>query len=197
MPGNEIEAMRAIDEALAGLADDETRARVLRWAVEKFGKGEVTVPAGDAKSNAQPTEEGGTQRKKRVKGKRKTSGRRPAKKASKASHSIVKDLILKPKGQQSFAEFVTDKSPSSNAERCVAAAYYVDRVLKKAPVSADHVYTCFKDVAWRIPADLCNALQWTASRKGWLLTSDMSDIRLTPRGENLIEHDLPKQRKSE
>jgi hypothetical protein len=39
----EIEAMGAIDKAMGGLQADEQK-RVLRWAIDKFSGGEVTLP---------------------------------------------------------------------------------------------------------------------------------------------------------
>lgn len=39
----EIEAMGAIDKAMRGLQADEQK-RVLRWAIDKFGGGEVALP---------------------------------------------------------------------------------------------------------------------------------------------------------
>ena len=59
------------------------------------------------------------------------------------------------------------------------------------PVTADHIYTAFKGLAWRVPSDLVNTLQQAGS-KGWLDTANSADIKVTPMGENLVEHDLPK-----
>jgi hypothetical protein len=44
---------------------------------------------------------------------------------------------------------------------------------------------------WRVPADLANTLQYTASKDGWLDTKKMDDIKVTTIGENVVEHDLP------
>src|SRR5262245_34891560 len=49
--GNEIEAMGQLDTALGGLDEDE-RARVLAWAVAKFGGGTVKLPTGRGGSGA-------------------------------------------------------------------------------------------------------------------------------------------------
>lgn len=49
--GNEIAAMGQLDTALGELDDDE-RARVLAWAVSKFGGGTVKLPTGlDARAD--------------------------------------------------------------------------------------------------------------------------------------------------
>jgi hypothetical protein len=53
---SEIEAMSAIDEALAGIGEDQQK-RVLRWAVDKFGGGTITV--GDERRSVQTGNGGG------------------------------------------------------------------------------------------------------------------------------------------
>jgi hypothetical protein len=58
------------------------------------------------------------------------------------------------------------------------------------------VYTCFKNEKWRIPKDLRNMLHQTAS-EGWLDTSNQDDIKITTLCENLIEQDLPREKKEE
>jgi hypothetical protein len=54
VPG-EIDAMKVIDTAMGSLEPDETK-RVLRWAVDKFGKNEVTI---DPASTSQAGTAGG------------------------------------------------------------------------------------------------------------------------------------------
>jgi hypothetical protein len=107
----------------------------------------------------------------------------------------LRNLNLKPSGKKSFSDFVKEKSPSSDAEKCVVCAHYILNVLKQGPVSVNHVFTCFKIINWRSPSNLGNTLSWVASHKLWLDTADRSDIKLTPHGDNLIEHDLPRKKK--
>jgi len=76
----------------------------------------------------------------------------------------------------------------------VVALYYVANTLKIEQVSIDHIYTFFKAANWPVPADLPNTLH-QAGTEGWLDTSDAKDIKVTPIGENLVEHDLPRQSK--
>lgn len=175
---SELDVMKVIDEALLGIPDPSTRIRILRWAWDKFSPMPQTVPI-----------DSGIGVSKKI-----STSRRKASK-SKPSPSIVKDLNLKPSGKKSFADFVNEKSPSFNTERCVVCAYYIINELKQGPVSVNHVYTCFKSMGWRLPGNLENTLYWTASQKGWLDTADMSDIKVTISGDNLIEHDLPRKEK--
>jgi hypothetical protein len=51
-------------------------------------------------------------------------------------------------------------------------------------------------VKWREPSDLLAALRVTASRKGTIDTTNVDDLRTTPRGRDFVEHDLPAPEKS-
>jgi hypothetical protein len=171
----EIDAIKLLADALEQLDDQAARERVLRWAWAKFSQQPLPMPGGQ-----------GTD----------ASRKRPArsarkKKTTKPSPSIVKDLDLRPEGRESFREFAGGKKPTTNLKKCTVAVYYLTQVLGVAGVDPNHVFTCFKDAKWRVPADLHTTLAETASRDGWLDTSDMDNIRLTPRGETMVEHDLP------
>jgi hypothetical protein len=91
---------------------------------------------------------------------------------------------------------VGEKKPNSIYEKCTVAAYYLKHVLGLKAVSANHIFTCFKHVKWRVPADLLNSLSYTASQYGWLDTSDRQSVNVSTMGENLIEHDLPRVKSS-
>jgi hypothetical protein len=172
---SEIDAMKAIDSALGQLQDQATRDRVLQWAWSKYSEQAPPTPGGRGVETS---------------GKRRTRTPRK-KKAKRPSPSIVKDLNLRPEGTQAFRDFARGKKPTTNLRKCTVAVYYLSRVLSVAGINADHVYTCFKEVRWRIPSSLYKTLAEAASRHGWLDTSDMENVLLTPRGESLVEHDLP------
>lgn len=179
---SELDAMKLIDDSLSGISDPPTRDRILKWAWAKFASS-PSIPMAEAESVLCPE--------KVEKGAHKKVAKGPVK--GKVTHAMVKTLNLKPNGKKSFNEFVEEKKPSSNLEKCVIAVHYVANVLNESPVSADHVYTCYKIQGWRIPSDLDNTLAYTASQKAWIDTSNMSDIKLTTHGDNLVEHDLPKK----
>jgi hypothetical protein len=103
----------------------------------------------------------------------------------------VKGLDLSPAGKQSFEEFVAEKQPVNQHDRNLSSVYYLAEVAEVSPVTIDHVYTCYRDRGWAIPSNLRNSLQLTASRKTYLDTADMDDIKLEPRGVNHIERALP------
>ena len=114
-------------------------------------------------------------------------GRRPS-----SSPSIVRDLSLRPKGKQAFGEFVEEKQPRNHFARQAVAVYWLSKVLgMQEGITVDHVNTCYVGAKWKRPARFEANLQLTAARKGWIDTSDGSNIRITVPGEDLVVHDLP------
>ncbi len=175
---SEVKAIESIDALLGGLSAEE-RVRVLSWAQLKFGG------AGAAEADRQPAGAGAGSH---------AAKSKPSKK-SKTVISMDKTLNLSPSGKTSAAQFAAEKSPSNVKEKCVVAAYYLRDFVEMQQVTAQAVFTFFKQLQWPTPADLKNTLQ-QAGTAGWLDTADSDDIKITSMGENLIEHDLPARAKA-
>jgi hypothetical protein len=108
------------------------------------------------------------------------------------SPSVVKDLTLRPKGKTAFVDFVATKQPKTHQQKQAVILYWLRHEGGVAQgITTGHVNTCYVEANWPRPADLNNALQVTAKVKGWFDTSDMSNIRLTTRGEDEVGHNLP------
>lgn len=106
--------------------------------------------------------------------------------------SIVRDLSMRPSGKKSFADFVKEKQPKTHQQKqAVIVAWLRDQGGVSTGITVDHVNTCYIEANWPRPATLSNALSVTAKVKGWLDTSNLSDIKLTTRGEDEVEHNLP------
>jgi hypothetical protein len=105
---------------------------------------------------------------------------------------VLGDLNLRPSGKKAFKAFVEEKQPSSMKERAAVAVYYLANTLGLNGVTSDHVFTCFKEATWRLPADLRNIMAQAASVDGYLDTSDGDDVKITTKGTNLVDHDLPR-----
>jgi hypothetical protein len=118
------------------------------------------------------------------------TGGKPAQRKPAGNPSIDKNLNLRPGGKQSLKDFLADKSPKTNNERSTVAVYYLSHVLQLDAVTTDQVFTCYRDVGWKLPGDFRNHLQVVASRNGWLDTRNMEDIKILASGINLVEHDL-------
>lgn len=109
----------------------------------------------------------------------------------KESYSIVKDLdLVCGGGEKGLEAFLKTKNPMNDLERNAVFLYYLKKIANVATVSADHIFTCYKHVGRPVPA-LAQSLRNTSSRKGWIDTSSISDIKTTIPGENYVEHKLP------
>jgi hypothetical protein len=133
----EIDALKAVDDALAQLGDESERNRVLQWAWAKYS----TQPARTAEE--EKTQETTTRKRK--------SSRSTKRQAHNPSPTHVRTLNLRPDGQQSFTEFAAEKKPTTNQEKCAVAVYYLSQVLGISSIDFNHVFTCFKQAGWRIP----------------------------------------------
>lgn len=126
--------------------------------------------------------------------KKRGASSKKARKRRRSSPGIVKDLSTRPKGKKAFAEFASEKSPTTHQEKQVVAVYWLRKTAGVDGITVDHVNTCYQAAGWPRPKDLENALAVTAMRKGWLDTSDMSAIDITASGEDAVDHDLPKKK---
>lgn len=147
-------------------------------------------------TSSAPGEESGEAEKKQKKRSRRANqggASSPRRTRDRTSPTRLKDLNLRPKGVQSFEDFVAEKQPRSDHERKLLAVYYLTRILELEGVSLDHVYSCFKDQNWKVPSDLAAGLRLTASKKAWIDTSNISSLTVAIPGENFVEHDMPKR----
>lgn len=180
MPYTDIEALAQIENILAQLVDEKSKQMVSSWLFQKYGgiASQTTTAPTIRKPTKSNTSNTGAQ------GKKRKSSRKPV---------IVSALNLRPEGKQTFIDFAKEKSPSNHGERGTVAIFYLTRILGLDKAGRNHIHTCFVEAGWRLPSDLDNALQVSASKYSWLDTSSMDDIRLTARGENLVKLDLPKR----
>lgn len=113
----------------------------------------------------------------------------PRKKVSKTV-AADRDLDLRPDNKQSFADFVAEKPPTNNSEKNVISVFYLTEVLGQGSVTIAQIASCYDDRDWRIPADLKNNLQKTASSEGWINTQDSDAILLEVKGRNHVKYDM-------
>ncbi len=175
---DELQTMSEIAKSMDSIEDKNVQKRILTWAWAKYVGGS---PESTAEHPGQPKTRG-----------RKKSSKKSGNKASrskKKSFSMVKDLNLKPNGKDSLNDFVANKNPTTMTGRITVAVYYLAQTIGVEQVSVDHIYTCFKWMGWKLPAQFVNMIH-QAGAKGWLETSDRENIMLTTLGENLVEHEL-------
>jgi len=106
----------------------------------------------------------------------------------KESYSIVKNIDFNE--PQSLKTFFTSKKPRSALEKNAIFVYYLDKIAMLKSISLNHIYTCYKEVGEKMPQALKQSLADTASKKGWIDTKSMANIKITLKGESLVEHEL-------
>jgi len=104
---------------------------------------------------------------------------------------IVKSLGLRPRARLSQRLCYKKEAADSVGAYC-RLRLLLKRILNESSVGFSHVFTCFKDVGERVPDDLPQTCRNAASQKGWIDTATQDDLNITTRGENLVDHDLPK-----
>ncbi|HEX3600005.1 MAG TPA: hypothetical protein VHU84_07665 [Lacipirellulaceae bacterium] len=104
--------------------------------------------------------------------------------------SIVKELDLRPEGHFSLRDFYAGLNPETQTKQVAVFIYYLKHKAAVEKVSANHVFTCYKEVSGKSPGDLPQIIRNTASKHGWVDCTDAEDIKITNRGEALVEHDL-------
>jgi hypothetical protein len=181
-PKSELDIMKIIDDGLQTIEDQNTRDRILNWALDKFG-----TPREQKKIIDQQDIDEKIGHPKKQKNKPRNSGK------SRIAESIIKELNLFPKDKISFADFGKEKAPKNFLEQCTVSVYYLKEILELNNIAPNHVFTCFKSAGWKLPASVYDRLTKTASEKGWIDTSEMNDIKISSGGLNLVEHELPKK----
>jgi hypothetical protein len=195
-----LQRMPAIAKAVNSFASEAVQQQAFDALVESLRTAASSQPS--AKPHGAQTAATGTPRSPRKRTDARSSKSDGAasagrKRAATKAPAMVIDLNLRPQGKKSFQEFVAEKAPSSQSEKNTVAVYYLKHELGVGKVSADHVFTAYREMKaeWKLPGDLRNSLQVTKSATGWLETSDMDDIKLTAAGTNTVEHDLPRKKK--
>jgi hypothetical protein len=114
------------------------------------------------------------------------------------SYNVLPDLDLAGKDDiPSLEDFYKDKKPSNAMESNAVFVYYLKKLRNISKIGINHVYSCYKNVKAKAPKALYQSLADTRKAKGWIITTNMDDIGIGIAGENFVEHELPKTKKSE
>jgi hypothetical protein len=105
--------------------------------------------------------------------------------------TFLTELNLRPKGKESFKDFVANYNIKTSEELNLLIIYYLKDVLNEK-VTLSHIYTCLKDLGKKIPTHLKQVLINNKNKKNWINLADWDDIKFTTAGMNYIEHDLIK-----
>lgn len=106
----------------------------------------------------------------------------------KESYTIIKNIDFN--DPQSLKSFYSSKKPQSALQKNAIFVYYLDKIAVIKNINLNHIYTCYKEVGEKMPQALKQSLADTSSKKGWVDTKSMADIKITIKGESLVEHEL-------
>lgn len=106
----------------------------------------------------------------------------------KESYTIIKNINLNEPA--SLKTFYGTKKAQSALEKNTLFIYYLDKLASVKNINLNHIYTCYKEVGEKMPLALKQSLADTSSKKGWIDTKSMLDIKITIKGESLVEHEL-------
>lgn len=106
----------------------------------------------------------------------------------KESYAVIKDLDLSQ--PEPLKDFYAKKTPRSALEKNTVFIYYLSKIADIKNISLNHIYSCYKEVGEKLPSALKQSLADTSSKKGWIDTKSMNDIKITLKGEGLVEREL-------
>jgi hypothetical protein len=115
--------------------------------------------------------------------------------AGKYTPSMLKNLDLGGQGKtERLKDFYGRYAPTTNMERNLIFAYYLQHKLDMTGITADHIFTCYRNVGGvKAPEAMRQSLLDTAGRRGWLDVGDWENIVVPISGVNYLEHDMPKK----
>jgi hypothetical protein len=106
------------------------------------------------------------------------------------------DVDFYPNGSQPLKEFVAEKQPKTDKDKCLVFCVYLQETLKLVPYGAGHIMAAFNEIDHEIPADLPATLRnmrvGKKGSKGFLDITDLENIRVTTNGLNRVRHQLGK-----
>ncbi|GLZ06787.1 hypothetical protein Acsp03_42530 [Actinomadura sp. NBRC 104412] len=119
------------------------------------------------------------------------TAKKPRKASAKKSISPVRGLNFAPDGKQPLADFVAQKQPRTMFEKNLAACYYLQEIMEISNITVGHVLAVYQFCSWSSASQPDVSLRQTASKRGWIDTSDSKDIKLEWGGQNYLETQMP------
>lgn len=110
--------------------------------------------------------------------------------AKEPTHLI--DYDFRPAGKESLKDFFEKYKAKNNLEYNLVFIYYLQNIIGESTISVNHIYSCYRHLNISLPV-FPQTLIDTKHRKGWIDTSDLSNIRLVREGINFLEHEMSKR----
>ena len=112
---------------------------------------------------------------------------------SRSSPSLITNLNLRgTENVESLRDFYAKYKPTSNFQRNINFLYYLTEKLGITGITVDHIFTCYRDIPRLKAPNAYQSLIDTSRSHGWIDTSSTDDIKVTIKGINYLEHDMPR-----
>jgi hypothetical protein len=179
-----------------GLIEAEGDDKFVLQVYQDFKDRLSSTPATPARAHANPETGQATTAKTAPPKAKKKQPSSPAKdtkekKRPKGTFEMLKDLDLVGSPAGKLKEFYDGFVTKTNYEKNLIFIYFMKQKME-VKVTENHVFTCYRQLGIKVPKALRQSLFDTAGDRGWIVTSDMSDIEVTIHGINHLEHELPK-----
>lgn len=98
---------------------------------------------------------------------------------------------------KNLKDFFKDKFPNgsqNNQEITTLFIYYLNKILSIQEAVPGHVVSCYNEMGIKKPLNIPQLFRDISSLKGWIESSKTpGSVKITISGENLIQHDLPRE----
>jgi len=122
-----------------------------------------------------------------------SSVKRTKKTSKKKLGNFLKELHLSGEdGLQSLRDFYSSYIVKSNYDKNLIFTYYLERIMKLKDITLDHIFTCYRTVGVKVPGAFEQSLWDTSSKKHWLDTESLDNIKVTALGIHFIENEMTK-----
>lgn len=117
--------------------------------------------------------------------------KKPRKASVRKNIGPVRGLNFAPEGKQPLADFVAQKQPRTIEEKNLLACYYLQEFLEISNITVGHVLAVYQVCSWRSSPQPDASLRKTASKLGWIDTSNSKAIKVEWAGQNYLETNMP------
>lgn len=108
---------------------------------------------------------------------------------------LVQDLNLKPQGKTSLQDFFRSFKKLSRNEKFLVYVIYLKDHLGLTKITADHIYTCMREVHDKVPATLKQIISNAKTKTGWFEIRN-GTITYSSAGKQYYESELKRKLKA-
>ena len=119
-------------------------------------------------------------------------------KSAPSSSSAIEKIDFAQKGSsvKELSDFFKEKAPENcqDPTKVMIFSFFLLKKLDYTSITPEMVLFCFESLGERKPNDVAQIFRDIKAKKGWLTGNKKDGFTLTPKGENIVSHDLPNSR---